>query len=105
MGAAPSVPTEAIQETATTTMKIFVPFYIKGYAAQLIKQLKREATPVPKEYHLMDLVPPSGKASALSRLSRASARPAAAVYHVYHIVSTVQLVSGALGVCLCGTRL
>ena len=51
MGAAPSVPTDAITETANATMKIFTPFYIKGYAAQLIKQLKREANPEPKVRH------------------------------------------------------
>ncbi len=53
------MPTAAIQETATTTMKVFTPFYIKGYAAQLIKQLKREASPEPKVFQLMDIVPPS----------------------------------------------
>ena len=48
MGAAPSLPTEDIKEIATSTMKTFTPFYIKGYAAQLIKQLKKEANPDPK---------------------------------------------------------
>ena len=59
MGAAPSVPTEAITEIASKTMKVFTPFYIKGYAGALVKQLKREAAPAPNPFHLMNITPPS----------------------------------------------
>lgn len=55
----PSVPTEAISEIAKNTMTTFMPFYVKGYATALVKQLKREAAAVPSPFQLSNYELPS----------------------------------------------
>jgi hypothetical protein len=60
MGAGmPSVPTEGIAEIAKSTMTTFVPYYTKGFAVALIKELKREAEATPSPWLLRDYEKPS----------------------------------------------
>lgn len=55
MGAGmPNIPTEAILDVAKSTMTTFTPYYIKGYAAELVRQLKLEAEATPSPYQLLD---------------------------------------------------